>query len=336
MATNTKTIDINNHLRSRLRYAGVTQGLIVRRAVSPSDVHGVNNTVQHVSLPANAQVVPEIKNKIPASAVQNIKSFNFSVPKLPKNIEFTRLESFLAQNLDIPEDKTSRPHTHHKHRHRRQKLRIKPAYVFGAMAAVVFLFGMGVSLQGLLTNKKVEAQVKQASTSNDTELPPQEDSPSAFSESAYSVAPNLPRLIRIPKIKVESRITRLGMQSNGKLRSPGNIFDTGWFEGSAKPNESGAMLLAGHVHGPTKPGVFYNLHKLVAGDLLEVERGDGQVFNYKVVETKTYHRDNVDMAAAMTPFLSGERGLNIITCSGDIDDSGNHYEDRLIVYAVQQ
>ena len=322
MAINKHYFHGDDLVRSRLRYAGVSHGMVVPRPVRQDVIYGKRPR--------------EISKKFSIPIAQAVHSYIFRLPKLPKSSEYTELESYLAQTLHIPEDKTSRPHTHHKRRHLRPRLKLSVGLT--GMAVIVLIFGVGVSVQGFLTNKKVEAQVKQANTNNssNSDSPPQEDGQSAASKAAYRVAPNLPRLIRIPKIKVESRITRLGISSDGKLRSPTNIYDTGWFEGSAKPNESGAMLLAGHVHGPTKPGIFYNLHKLVTGDTFEVERGDGQVFNYKVVETKTFHRDNVDMAAAMTPFLSGERGLNIITCSGYIDESGNHYEDRLIVFAVQQ
>lgn len=328
MGTDTKAFHEIDPVRKRLRYAGVTHDIVAQRQFRS----GIDFTS---SRPILTKKVFATKNNIPSVLAPAVKSFIFQLPKLPKNTEFTALESYLAQKLYIPEDNTSRPHVHHKHRKQRSKP--KMSYVFATMAVLVFILGIGVSVQGLLTNKKVEAQVKNASASDNLiEPPPQETDLPASSRIAYRVAPNLPRLIRIPKIKVESRIVRLGMQTSGKLRSPSNIYDTGWFEGSSKPNESGAMLLAGHVHGPTKPGIFYNLHKLVAGDTFEVERGDGQVFNYRVVDTKTYHRDSVDMSAAMTSYLSGERGLNIITCSGDLDDSGNHYEDRLIVFAVQQ
>ena len=42
------------------------------------------------------------------------------------------------------------------------------------------------------------------------------------------------------------------------------------------------------------------------------------------------------MNSAMVSVDSSKLGLNIITCSGNIDDSGNHYQQRLIVYTVKE
>ncbi len=163
---------------------------------------------------------------------------------------------------------------------------------------------------------------------------PSEDKPDV---NAYRTAANLPRVISIPKLDVTARVLRLGVNSQGALAAPASIYDTGWYEASSKPGEPGAMLIDGHVHGPNKPGVFSELKNLKAGDEITVERGDGKVLSYKVVKTKTYPADSMDMmGAALTPVTPGKPGLNLITCTGEIDKSNNHYKDRLVVFAEQK
>ncbi len=67
------------------------------------------------------------------------------------------------------------------------------------------------------------------------------------------------------------------------------------------------MLIDGHVSSWTAHGVFYGLHTLVAGDTIQIERGDGTVFNYQVVKTVVYPNNGVDMQSAMTPVTPGSR-----------------------------
>jgi LPXTG-site transpeptidase (sortase) family protein len=207
------------------------------------------------------------------------------------------------------------------------------------MAVLLFVFGVGVGVLQLNTNQKAEAQVRTLAAhaeANDGSLDggaPSEAKPEGDIAS-YRVSPASPRVIAIPKIGVEARVLSLGVTSDNALKSPSNIHDAGWYNGSATPGELGAVLINGHVHGPTKPGVFYNLKKLEEGDKITVTRGDGKVFTYSVVKSQSYTKDNVDMGAAFNSATPGKPGLNLITCDGSYDGEGN-YDKRLIVFAVQ-
>ncbi len=213
----------------------------------------------------------------------------------------------------------------------------KPQLAMLSAAGVVFVFGITVSLLGLRTNSHVEAQatnMAQRAVVDDGDNPDEKE-PDAKAVSNYTVAPDMPKRITIPKTKTYSRIKPLGTKSDNELKAPSNIYDTGWYQKSAKPGENGAMLINGHVHGPKKPGVFANLKKLVAGDAITIERGDGQRFTYRVVKTQSYPEHAVDMAAALVPAESGKQGLNIITCTGSLNAQKTGYEDRLVVFAVR-
>ena len=208
------------------------------------------------------------------------------------------------------------------------------------VAAVAFIFIAAIAIGAILfiNSSKTTAPASPQTSQNDSRVSADADEtkvPPAKVDS-YKVAPSFPRKISIAKIGVDSRVLALGVKSNNELKAPVNIYDTGWYEGSAKPGEQGAMLLDGHVHGPTQPGVFYNLKKLVAGDVIAVERGDGTKFNYRVVSSKTYDKENVDMAVAMSPVEAGKPGLNLITCAGSFNNQADQYEDRLVGFATLQ
>ncbi len=208
-----------------------------------------------------------------------------------------------------------------------------------SMAVTLFALALGIGISSLRTNQQVAAQVKHianASESSDGDpVVPSETKP-ASGTATYSVAPTLPRTIVIPKLGVDARILRLGVKSNNELRAPANIFDAGWYDGSAKPGEAGAMLIDGHVSGPTQHGVFYGLKTLAGGDQIMVSRGDGKIFTYRVQQVKTYDADKVDMAAALTPVIAGKPGLNLISCSGSVDSTGTGFTQRTVVFAVQE
>lgn len=213
------------------------------------------------------------------------------------------------------------------------------------MACALFIYGIGVGVMSLRANHTAAAQVHKLTrqsanggTAGDAAAEessiPDETQPPALD--GYKVAAAMPRYLRIPSIGVNARVLRTTVNSRNQLGVPPNIFDTAWFDGSAKPGDPGAVLIDGHVSGPTKDGVFINLKKLKAGDAITLERGDGKLLTYKVVTTKTYDADKVDMAAAMTPVTAGKPGLNLITCTGKVDSSGNHFQQRLVVFAAQQ
>jgi len=207
-----------------------------------------------------------------------------------------------------------------------------------ALAMVLFIFAVGIGLSSLRTNQRVEAQVKQigaasAATADNSDQVPDETPPTTTNYGSYKPALDLPRYITIDKIGVRARVYSLGVKSGDVLKAPSNIYNAGWYDASSKPGQAGAMLIDGHVHGPTQAGVFYNLKKLAVGDVIKVQRGDGQIFSYKVVSTKYYDADKVDMAAALVPVTPGKPGLNLITCTGSV--KGMEYQQRLMVFASQ-
>ncbi len=215
------------------------------------------------------------------------------------------------------------------------KHRVNSSTLLTAMAVLLVVAGSTVAFIGWRTNHKVAAQVRGLAQQNNhaDDGVPDEDKPSDAAYGAYSVAPDLPKYVRIPKLGTAAMVQRQTIDKSGALKAPNNVHVAGWYDGSSKPGEGGAVLLDGHVAGPTQHGVFYNLKNLVAGDTIEVERGDGKIFTYKVVKAVSSKPEQLDMASALLPVVVGKPGLNLITCTGNV--TGMHYDQRLLVYTVQ-
>ncbi|MBR3236525.1 class F sortase [Candidatus Saccharibacteria bacterium] len=153
----------------------------------------------------------------------------------------------------------------------------------------------------------------------------------------YNVAPDRPRYLTIDKLGVKNaRVLPMGVNSKGELDTPRNIFDVGWYEGSSKPGQGGTMIIDGHNGGPTKTGVFKRLPDLMAGDILQIERGDGVLFEYSVVESVSISLNDSDsyMAKAAQSPEEGIESLTLISCTGEWSQSRQTYLSRQFVRAV--
>lgn len=264
----------------------------------------------------------------PANIVQPPRAI-----ELPTDLPSTVLADQSSYGEDNPISR------HSKLRLRMPKLSVPKVMI--SMATLLFISGLAVSAMSFQTNKVVKAQVKSATTVKQKQdddggitagIPNEEgNTPSV---DYYRTAATYPRVIRISKIKVEARVLALNIAPTGALKAPGTIYDAGWYKDSSRPGDAGAMVVDGHVSGPTKPGIFKNLGKLTKGDNVEIERGDGQKFNYTVTATKLYDADKLDMSSVMVSSVPGKPGLNIITCGGKFDPATNSYEQRTVVYTV--
>jgi sortase (surface protein transpeptidase) len=226
----------------------------------------------------------------------------------------------------------TQPQILHSHRHSKLQLSLV------GMAVMVFVIGLAVSLQTLQANHGASAQVSALSKRTDKQAGnavPSTTKPSAAAFNSYAVAPDLPRYIKIPKLGVNARVMQVGVNGSGAVGAPSNVFDAAWYTGSAKPGQPGATLIDGHVSSWTTHGVFYGIKTLQAGDTIQVIRGDNTAVNYRVVKTRVYPVDNVDMQAAITPVTAGKAGLNLITCTGQVKKGTSEFNQRLIVFAEQ-
>jgi len=210
------------------------------------------------------------------------------------------------------------------------------------LLASIFILVTGyVSIDTLITNNRVKAGTAVTTPAGSdgvvsaAEEGQDEVKPNAEALGKYTVAPSLPRALYIDKINVSARILPMSVNETGAIQAPRNIYDAGWYNGSVKPGEVGAMFIDGHASGPTREGLLAYLDKLAVGDEIKVEKGDGSKLTYKVVHTETVALADVDMKKMLLPYGNALRGLNLMTCTGKWLESEKTYDHRVLVWTEQ-
>ena len=164
-----------------------------------------------------------------------------------------------------------------------------------------------------------------------------EEEPTEEEVREYIVPADHPRYLTVSKLGINNaRILLMGVNSKGELDTPRNIFDVGWYEASGKPGQGGTMIIDGHNGGPHVLGVFKNLPSLEEGDIITVERGDGIIYKYSVVENNTVSLDESDayMAVAAKSPVVGKESVTLISCTGEWSQQQRTYLSRQFVRAI--
>lgn len=158
--------------------------------------------------------------------------------------------------------------------------------------------------------------------------------------SSYTVPALHPRYISIPSLDVgKTRVFPVGVDKNNVLGTPNNISDAAWYDKSMTPGSGyGAVLIDAHNGGYTRDGIFANLYKIKPGDTVTVERGDGELFTYKVVSNVTMSLQDVNkygMSEMMQSADENKEGLSLITCAGNYVPKLGQFDKRVMVRAVR-
>jgi sortase (surface protein transpeptidase) len=152
------------------------------------------------------------------------------------------------------------------------------------------------------------------------------------SGSAMAMDRATPVRLRIPSIGIDSTLIELGLQDDGRIEVPPSGFPAGWFTGAPTPGELGPAVVVGHVDWDRKPGVFFDLWQMTAGETIAIAREDGSMAVFRVTEVLQVSKD-----AFPTQAVYGDldhAGLRLITCGGVFDQERRRYVDNLIVFAV--
>jgi LPXTG-site transpeptidase (sortase) family protein len=163
--------------------------------------------------------------------------------------------------------------------------------------------------------------------------------------SPTAVPPPAAVRIRIPAIKVDRSIVELPQSLDVKtgtwslnvkslFRRPGKDLVGHWLE-SARPGQAGNMILVGHNYGYGYNGVFLNVGRLKAGQVIYVVNLAGDTFAYKVtaVARIKWSKKNEQELVRHQAFLSrgGPERLTLVTCGGA---TWEPFPDRVYVVAV--
>ncbi|SEQ73059.1 class F sortase [Lentzea albida] len=146
--------------------------------------------------------------------------------------------------------------------------------------------------------------------------------------------PSEPTEIRIPKIDVVSSLVPLGLNADETVEVPpvDQPMQAGWYRLARTPGEAGPAVVLGHVDGNQKPGIFFRLKELVAGDEVVVSRKDGTTAKFRVHGKEQVAKDSFPAEAVYGD--TDVPGLRLITCGGSYDQAARSYRDNVIVYAT--
>ena len=157
--------------------------------------------------------------------------------------------------------------------------------------------------------------------------------PRPASPDVSAVAP--PVEIAIPVIAVRSRLGGLRLNADDTLQVPSDYQMAGWYRDGTAPGAAGPpAIIVGHVDSATAPGVFFRLRDLQRGDAVLIRRADGTTVEFVVYRLAEYRKASFP---ATQVYAAGEQPeLRLITCTGVFDSRVGHYQDNLVVYAVER
>ncbi|MFB6776656.1 MULTISPECIES: class F sortase [unclassified Streptomyces] len=172
-------------------------------------------------------------------------------------------------------------------------------------------------------------------------MPPQPTTAQAFaagpgvqpgSPVAAPLRPSTPVRLRIPSIRVDAPMIRLGLGSDGSLDVPPaedrNV--VGWYKGGTPPGAEGTALVAGHVDNAQGRSVFYDLGSLAKGSTIEVVRQDGSTAVFSLDGTEVY--ENKNFPDRRVYGASSFPALRLITCGGGFSPATG-YQGNVVAYA---
>jgi hypothetical protein len=213
--------------------------------------------------------------------------------------------------------------------------------IFSWKTAILLSVGVGLLTAGLsialqthgLTVQYVAQAIKIAEV-----LPVDAPMPVVNIDAAVGIGasydiPGKPVRLIIPAIGVDANIQAVGLswRGNGDMGVPTNFTDVGWYKNGPLPGMPGSAVIDGHLDGKNvAKAVFYDLDKLIPGDLVEVVDKEGKTKQFRVIETKTY-----DSEAPTERIFAGSTStaqLNLITCAGDWNKSDKSYDKRIVVF----
>ncbi len=148
---------------------------------------------------------------------------------------------------------------------------------------------------------------------------------------ALQLPPSDPVRVRIPALGITAPVVELGLDGDGAMEVPPAADPVGWYTGGPTPGELGPAVLAGHVDWGGEPGAFIDLHELLPGGSVVVERADGSVATFTVDRVEEHAKDDFP-----TDRVYGDldhAGLRLVTCGGDFDRDSGDYPDNVIVFA---
>lgn len=194
--------------------------------------------------------------------------------------------------------------------------------------AGMLLFWGGWSLYQSMQPKTTQTQPSAAAAGEPTKKSEKE-------KAEHTVPADHPRQLIIDALNIDANILPMGVTKDGTMEAPVSAWDVGWYTKSALPGtNSGSTVIDGHINDTlNQPGVFYSLTRLIKGDQIVIERGDGLRFSYSVTLVEQIPLQSVTMSKLLDSPTNAKEGLSLITCGGTYDEKQQTYTDRVVVRA---
>jgi sortase (surface protein transpeptidase) len=141
----------------------------------------------------------------------------------------------------------------------------------------------------------------------------------------------VPVRLRVPALHVNSRIVDLGLQRDGSIQVPGSTAVAGWYDRGPRPGQAGPAVLLGHVDSTRGPGIFFDLYRIRAGSLVEVDRSDGSTARFRITKVARVAKTRFPTDLVYAPTL--DPTLRLVTCGGSFDHARGSYRDNIIAFA---
>ncbi|MGW2277207.1 class F sortase [Streptomyces sp. NPDC001770] len=147
------------------------------------------------------------------------------------------------------------------------------------------------------------------------------------------LSPSPPVRLRIPVLKVDSPMMKLGLDASGALTPPpdNNPVLSGWYADGTVPGSVGTAITTGHVDTRLGPGVFFLLGSLRKGATVEIVRADRSTAVFTVYAVEAYSKKDFPDEKVYGP--SDRPELRVITCGGEYD-KGSGYQENVVVFAA--
>jgi hypothetical protein len=141
-----------------------------------------------------------------------------------------------------------------------------------------------------------------------------------------------PVRIRIPQVRVDTSLQRLGRGPHGTIAVPSRPDVAGWYAEGPRPGQPGPAVILGHVDWTNRPAVFFRLTELRPGAALYIGRADGSTAAFRVTGSSRVPKSRFPTDLVYSPTL--QPTLRLVTCGGSYDRATRNYRDNVIVYAV--
>lgn len=140
-----------------------------------------------------------------------------------------------------------------------------------------------------------------------------------------------PTRVRISSINVNAPLVAVAQKSNGSIEVPAPLDTAGWYSQGPTPGEAGPAVLVGHLDNIHGGAVFWHVPELVPGQIIEINRQDGNTARFVIEKIGQFPQSNFPSATVYGHTDRAE--LRLITCGGEFNRLTGQYSDNIVVFA---